>query len=230
MHSSCTRLAACSAFVISTLSTGTSAAVVSFADDMAGFVAATSAQSIGALPGSGGSGTVVGNVTFTDGPGASLVFSALSNEIPGNDLGISGPENFNATISGGAFAFGFRLHEPTYRGTSSPVNGCNGACVDTTFSIEIFAGNTRLGTFNYNAPDDTSDSAGGPLGFFGLQSDIKFDRVQVRDVTGNIDNEFFGDFLIATDGGTVPEPGVLALLFAPIGGLALSRARRLRRV
>lgn len=208
------------------------AALVSYADNASGFVAASGATSIGALPGSGGNGTVVGKVTFTSAPGSAIAFNNYSNEMAGNDLGVSGVENFNIAIAGGAYAFGFSVHEPTYNGTNSGSTGtwgCNAPCFDTSFQFEFFDGTTSLGTFLYNAPDDNGTAAGGPVGFFGVTSDVAFDRVQVRDLTNTIDNEIFGSFLAGytpPSGSTVPEPSTLALAAGCVAALLLTRPRR----
>jgi len=211
--------------VLNTLaSVSARAAVLGFADDKAGFMAA-GGTSIGALPPSGRSGTVVGPITFTNGGGgASIVFGTWSNEIAGYDLAISGPENFNLAIAGGTYGIGFDMHEPTTPGVGVAF-GCNSqTCVDSPYTIEIFAGSTSLGSFAYNAPDDTSTAAGGPLGFFGVRSSQLFDRVQVRDLNGNIDNEYFGNFLTNATALPVPEPPAVALF-----ALGLAVLHRLRR-
>lgn len=209
------------------------AATVTYANDRAGFIAATGAVSIGALPSFGtgnAGGTTVGDVTFNNAAGGTVAFYNFSNEIPGNDLGISGIENFNLAISGGASAIGFYVHEPTYFGTnqlSSPgAWGCNAPCFDTTFSIELFAGAVSLGKFDYNAPNDDSTASGGPLGFFGVYSSVLFDSVRVRDLTNTIDNEIFGDFLISKSPTEVPEPAVGWLLVSGLAALGVGGRRR----
>lgn len=205
------------------------AATTAYPDDRAGFLAATSASSIGALPASGGNGTVVGAVTFTGGSSGSVVaFGDWSNELTGFDLAVSGAENFNMTIAGGAYAMGFDWHEPS---TATAPPGCNVAtCVNSSFTVEILAGNVSLGVFSYNAPDDPSTAAGGPLGFFGVSSDVLFDEVRVREVVANADNEYFGNFVIATVP-AVPEPGTMLTLLAGLGGLAMRmRGRQARTV
>jgi hypothetical protein len=200
-----------------------------FADDKAGFLAASAATSIGDLPATGHSGTAVGVATFTNGPGASINFGNFSNEIAGNDFDISGPENFNLGIAGGAYSIGFDVHEPTYVGSSLSVNGCNAPCFDTTFQIQLFAGALVVGTFQYNAPDDASSAAGGPLGFFGAFTSMPFDRVEVRDLTNTIDNEFFGNFLVGNVAAPVPEPSSYTLLLGGVVMLAAIRLCRRRR-
>jgi hypothetical protein len=210
------------------------ATIILYADDRPGFLAATGATSIGPLPAAGGSGTTIGNVTFTNGaPPGSIVFGAWSNEISGNDLAVSGFENFNLSISGGGvYSLGFDFHEPL-ESPAAPPPGCNTQpvpCVDSPFLIEIFAGATSLGVFAYNAPNDTSTAMGGPLGFFGVHSDVLFDGVQVREQAppGTNDNEYFGNFLTGTEAlvAAVPEPGTLALFGVSLIGLAALRRRR----
>jgi hypothetical protein len=192
------------AAILSLAASASHAEIVSFADDSAGFAAATGATSIGAFPSSGGSGTQVGAVTFTNptntGVANVIAFSNYSNELAGYDLAVSGVENVDLAIAGGAHAIGFHVHEPSYA-TST---GCNATCFDTTFRVELLSGTTSLGYVDYNAPDDASPLAGGPVGFIGVYSDVQFDHVRIRDRTNTIDNEFFGIFSI----GTAPVPRV----------------------
>ncbi len=192
------------------------ASVITYADDKTNFLSSTSATPIGALPSSGANGTAIGNVTFTS--SNPIVFGNWSNEIGGFDLAISGAENFNMTIASSANSIAFDMHEPT---TASGPPGCNAAvCVDSPFTIELFSGTTSLGTFQYNAPDDVSVNSGGPLGFFGVYSSISFNRVEVRDVNGNLDNEYFGNFLLGNTTIPVSAPSTLLLV---LGGIAVLR-------
>lgn len=197
-----------------------------YLNDQAGFLQATGASSIGALPASGGDGTVVGVVTFNGASQSSVVaMGTWSNEIAGFDLAISGPENFNLSIARGTYALGFDWHEPS---TSGSPPGCGvPTCADSAFTVEILAGGTSLGVFSYNAPDDPSNAVGGPLGFFGVHSSVLFDEVRVREVVANADNEYFGNFLVGAVP-AVPEPATWLSLLAGLGAVA-TRARRARR-
>lgn len=212
------------------MASASAAMVVSYADDPTAYAAATGASSIGTLLLASGNQTV-GDVSFTGNLAGSLIFSQVYTNEFDRELAISGREDFVMTIAnGGAYAIGFRIHEPTYNRpfpTFSDNFGCNDSCVDTTFSIELFSGSTSLGLYSYNAINDALATAGGPLGFFGVHTDTAFDRVVVRDVTADIDNEYFSDFTIGRSaiGGQVPEPNALLLVFAALTALVLSRRR-----
>jgi len=208
------------------------AVTVSFADDQSAFLASSGATSIGGLT-AGNNAHTVGAVTFFDGsPLGDLTIGKFSNEFGGAlSVGLSGPENFSMTIAGGAYSFGFGVHEPGYVGTAGEfLRGCISACVDTTFEIEIFAGTTSLGVYTYNAPDDNDPAVGGPVGFFGVHSSELFDRIVVRDKTGNADNEFFGGFALGTTPysatpAAAPEPPGPALVLAALAALTLASRR-----
>jgi hypothetical protein len=177
------------------------ATLVSYPDDRATFAARDGVSAIGNFPTAGPTSSLtVGGVTFVTDSG-SLFFGNFSTRVPNNEMIISAEESFHANLPGGIFAFGFDLYEPNFSGPS----GCNTAvCVDDNFSIQIFAGTTSLGSFTYNAPDDNGTSPVVSLGFFGVCSSVAFNRVVVRDVTGNLDNEMFANFLT----GTLPTPAL----------------------
>ena len=213
------------------------AAVVNYSNNMASYLAATGAVSIGTLPSTTpASPMIVGSVTFTAALGSSLALNpAYTNEFD-RPLAISNEENFNMDISGGAFSIGFQIHEPSYNRpypTFSTNFGCNATCHDTLFRIELFSGAISLGYFEYNAPDDRDFNENGDsaLGFFGVHSDTAFDRVTVRDITDTPDNELFGNFTLgraALQTNGVAEPGTLALMLAALGAMTTAGAGRRR--
>lgn len=205
-------------------SNGARATTTSYADRQADFIIDTGATSIGTLPFGALFPSTVGPVTFENGrPDTIGGFGDSSNELPGTDVSFGNTEDFTLRISGGAYAIGFQVHEPGYRGGVDVVTGCNSPCADSTFTIELFAGATSLGKLEYNAPDDMSDLPGGPVGFFGVRSTLPFDRVVILENQGNFDNEYFGGFLLSP----VPEPSAFALW--ALGGLVLWGASRRRR-
>jgi hypothetical protein len=66
-------------------------------------------------------------------------------------------------------------------------------------------------------PDDA-------LTFVGVWSTDAFDRIEIRETTGTLDNEFFGNF-VTGDTALVPEPGTLLLVGIGLASLAVRRRR-----
>jgi hypothetical protein len=213
------------------LAAGTAQAVTVYTDETA-FVTATGANDV-ALPnlGSVGSSTTVGDLTLSlNGGGASDLFVGtsgfeatfgpqFSTLIDGNDIGISGPENFAIDFGLRATAFGMFVHEPTDPGPATPTTPdvCNtGRCVDSEFTISLFRDGTSIGSFILNPVDDSAD-------FIGFADSMGFDRIEITETVGTDDNEFFGGFKLAV----APLPASLPLLLAGLFGLgALARRRR----
>ncbi len=148
---------------------------------------------LGLIPGDAAASQTVGTVTFTITPPSSELYigAAGVNPVPGldwttinpgPDIAISDIENLNADLSSAVFSLGFDFVEPTTG------FGCNNTtCVDSTFSVTLKNGPTTVDSFQFNAPNDV-------LAFVGVQSDTAFDRVEIREITGNNDDEYFGEF------------------------------------
>lgn len=216
------------------------AAVVTYADNKAGFVAAVGGAPL-LLPQSSGDQTV-GNVQFRSAQPAQtqMIFGPGSNEISGNHLRMAGPDNFNLffPIPSDTYALGFDLHEPNFFGNTQSF-GCGvNPCQDTDFTIEARVFDAVLGTrlvglFNYNAPDDNNIAAGGAVGFFGFVSTEPFDRVFIRQEFrfGTTDNQYFGNFYVRntpvdappTPPSATPEPASTVLVLAALAALVLTR-------
>ena len=201
-------------------SAGANAAIVTYSD-RATFIAATGATGIGAIPSNIGGGFTLGALTFSNVPGSSMVstnnWSTLISE--STDMAISDVESFDVASSGPLFSFGFDFHEPS---TSTPPglpfpDTCNTTCVDSTFTITLRSGAALVDSFSFNRPNDV-------LAFVGVASSVAFDRIEIRESAGGIDNEFFGNFLIGRLQ-VVPEPSILALLGLGLLGIRLARRR-----
>ncbi len=169
----------------------------------------------------------VNSITFGAFAGSALHFGTTnpayplgwSSLISGHDMAVSGFESFDIVASGPVFAMGFEAHEPGVGGSGS--NTCGVAiCADSTFTITVLNGAAAVAL--PFVVDFTNDTAA----FFGVSSTLPFDRFQVRETIGGIDDEYFGQ--VFTSVTAVPEPSTWALLGAGFAMLGLQRRRLLR--
>jgi len=172
--------------------------------DKADFLAATGAESAtGPLPNIGelqrGQAYTIGTVTLSAPNqiiwiGARGVPPPYTGDwtvlIPGNDISIAGSENLDASFERPVIAAGFDFVEPT---------GGPGVCCpvyDSRFSVTLRMDGAMKGTFEFNAPNNT-------LAFIGVLSDTRFNSIEIREIFGDQDDEYFGQFytaeLAATD-------------------------------
>ncbi len=183
------------------------AATFTLFSDKATFLTATGATSAtGSLPNVGNVGAgpyTLGSLTFTNPNGQSQFFLDWTGLSPGNELAISDKEDLDVDMAGPVFAFGFDFVNVT----------------GSTFGLELFSSTTSLSTHTVTPPTNV-------LSFVGIQADVTFDRVEIRDITGSVTNEYYGEFFTSAQSTAVPEPSTLLLLGTGLVGLIGYRKRR----
>ena len=169
----------------------------------AAFLAATSStnltgqySNLGTLPNGVNGSFAAGTVTFSVvSPSVNLVCGRGNSDgtnfdwtplLSGPDIAIGGPENLNAQLAFPTFSAGFDFVEPGSNGDPWSF-GSSCPMADSTFAVTLKSGGMALGSFMFNAPDDVA-------AFIGVQSDVAFDRLEIRETVGGCDNEYFGQF------------------------------------
>jgi len=178
------------------------------------FISNTGATATAPLPKSGLVTTLtVGDLTFTT-PSPHFAVDEYSNRLVGNVISVTDMEHLNVDTASSIYSFGFDFHEPRFDpGLFAPF-------FDSTFTVSLFDQGSAVGSFTFNAPNDTA-------AFVGVSSMSKFDRVEIRETSGGIENEFFGQFYTGFQ--PVPEPASLAM-WGLAGAVGLVIARRRKRV
>lgn len=197
------------------LAAGGAQAAVTAYSDKATFLADTSAAQVSApYPAAGPVLSLTsGSVTFDS--GNDIYFGEYSTRLVGRVASISGLEHLNMQFAAPVYSFGFDFVEPEF----DPL--VNAAFVDSTFTVTLRKGGLSVGSFQFNAPNDAT-------AFVGAWSTAAFDRAEIVETTGGIENEFYGQ-VYAGSLAPVPEPATYALMLAGMGlaGLAARSKRKL---
>lgn len=212
------------------------ATVITF-NDQSAFLTATGSTSatgvlpnIGMIPGGTGGTQTIDSVTFSiASPSIALFIGTSGLSFPdwyaplgGNDIAISGIENLNISLAIPVYSFGFDIAEPN---TTMPhFSSSNFPTSDATFTITLLNDTTSIGTFMFKPPDDV-------VSFFGAWADVQFNKVEIREIVGGIDDEYFGQFYTGSSPvAPVPEPSTFFLIGAGLValGVKLRGSRRLQ--
>lgn len=185
--------------------------IVNHYTDRDTFIAVTAAASAtGTLPNSGpvSSPSTLGSVTVALASGATQLhvggLAQQSPRISGAEISVIGTMNLNLQFPTPVQAVGFDFAEPA----TDPL-GVGQTFSESTFEATLKDGATRVGRFQFNAPNDTA-------WFLGLVSTRVFNSLELREIIGGPDNEFIGEIFTSSTPGTVilPESGGNEAAFA----------------
>lgn len=136
--------------------------------------------------------------------GGATVLADWYPPAPGNEIAL-GFENVQVSTSGPVFSFGFDFIEP-----DTTVQAWGGAPVESTYELLLFNGEDLVGQVEFSGASIPNDV----VTFLGVWSDKTFNRVVINDLTGDDDDEYFGEFYT----GTVPARCTLNLGLTHTGG------------
>jgi uncharacterized repeat protein (TIGR01451 family) len=156
------------------------------------FIQATGARTVNLRPGqflARGAKLTADDLVFSLLPGASRFITTANAP---SRLGISGVEKFAVTLPSLTYGFAFDMYEPTSQPDVGPnSDGTPATFYDSVFSVTFFNGSSVVDSMQLN-----SDNAA--IRTHEFWSDKAFNRVEIREVSGGIDNEFFGPFYLST--------------------------------
>jgi hypothetical protein len=194
--------------------------------DKATFLTATEAASAtGALPSLGLRYSVqIGSVTFSDANNGWGFFVGQHDWTTllttGYEIAINSAENIDVAFDAPVYSAGFDFVEPGIGSASSLwATTPDYPYADSTFTVTLKNNSTTVGAFTFNAPDEVAS-------FVGVWSDAAFNRMEIRETTGGIEDDYFGQFYTGGNAMPVPEPETYALMLAGLGLVGFAVRRR----
>jgi hypothetical protein len=174
----------------------------------------------------------IGSVTFSDVNGFGFWVGGLESYtpsdwttlLPGHELAINSVENLNIAFDAPVFSAGFDFAEPGSQiGATSPsspyANDAQYPFYDSTFSVTLKLNGAVVGDFNFNAPNEAAS-------FVGVWTAAAFNQMEIREVSGDIEDDYFGQFYTGTVALPVPEPEPYALILCGVGLVMLQLRRQ----
>ena len=147
----------------------------------------------------------LGTVTFTAIPPNTLHRGFdWTSVLSGNQFAVNGVEHLDLDLPASLFSFAIDFVEPS-AGIS-----------DSTFQMSLSSSGNAIGSVNLNATDDVAQ-------VLGVISDTAFDRIEIREIIGTNDDEFFGVVYGSTT--NVPEPSTFTLYIVILFLLLMKRHR-----
>lgn len=204
-------------------------------NDQATFLAATGATSAtGSLPSLAGThhaSVHIGSVTFQDVNGYGFWVGGLESYTPsdwttllvGHELAINSVENLDVAFDAPVYSAGFQFAEPGPQpaaNASSPyANNAYYPFHDSTFTVTLKLNAAVVDSFSFNAPDEVGS-------FVGAWSDAAFDRMEIRETSGAIEDDYFGQFYTGSAAMPVPEADTYILMLIGIGLVGCATRRK----
>ena len=133
----------------------------------------------------------VGLATFRSEGYSGMWMGEIIADNPGTEVVTNDLENINVYLGGERYAAGFEFYEPSYG------HGPGAIYADSTFRVDLYRQTQLVGSFTFNATD------GVPY-FVGFRSNLPFDSVRTTEISGGIENDFYGRFYASSS--PVPEP------------------------
>jgi len=141
-----------------------------------------------------------------------------TDRLSGAELAISDTEDMDVAVvglGGNVFSLGFDFVEPqTDWGRNAPTV----PFVDSTFTVSLLSGGSQVNWFTFNAPNDQAAFVG-----VWATADQGFDTILIRETTGGIGNELFGEFYMGSEPVPVPAAVLLGMLGLGAAGMRLRR-------